>query len=63
MSEKLAIHGGTPVRARPFGPSHEFGEEDIAQWLWVDTASRAYSQMGFAQCHPWHWSSASKLQL
>lgn len=30
MSEKLAIHGGTPVRTGPFGPSHEFGDEDIA---------------------------------
>ena len=30
MSETLAIHGGTPVRTRPFGPSHEFGDEDIA---------------------------------
>jgi len=30
MSDTLAIYGGTPVRTRPFGPSHEFGEEDIA---------------------------------
>ena len=30
MSERLAIKGGTPVRTRPFPPSHEFGDEDIA---------------------------------
>ena len=30
MSETLAINGGTPVRTRPFGPSHHFGDEDIA---------------------------------
>jgi dTDP-4-amino-4,6-dideoxygalactose transaminase len=30
MNEPLAIHGGAPVRTQPFGPSHDFGEEDIA---------------------------------
>ena len=30
MAGKLAIHGGTPVRTRSFGPQHEFGEEDVA---------------------------------
>ena len=30
MDGKLAIEGGTPIRAAPFGPSHEFGDEDIA---------------------------------
>jgi perosamine synthetase len=30
VHEQLAIHGGTPVRTKPFGPSHDFGEEDIA---------------------------------
>ena len=30
MSETLAIHGGNPVRTRPFGSSHEFGDKDIA---------------------------------
>ena len=30
MSEPLAIHGGTPVRTQPFGPSHDFGDEDVA---------------------------------
>jgi dTDP-4-amino-4,6-dideoxygalactose transaminase len=30
MSERLAIDGGTPVRTRPFGAHHEFGDEDIA---------------------------------
>ena len=29
MAEKLAIHGGTPVRTAEFGPHHEFGEEDV----------------------------------
>jgi dTDP-4-amino-4,6-dideoxygalactose transaminase len=28
-SERLASAGGTPVRTRPFGPTHDFGEEDI----------------------------------
>lgn len=31
MPEKLAIHGGKPVRTEPFGASHDFGEEDIAE--------------------------------
>ena len=30
MTNKLAIDGGTPVRAKPFGPTHDFGEDDIA---------------------------------
>ena len=30
MSERLAMHGGAPVRTRPFGPGHEFGDDDIA---------------------------------
>ena len=30
MNERLAINGGTPVRTQPFGPSHDFGDEDIA---------------------------------
>ena len=30
MADKLAIHGGTPVRTKEFGPHHEFGEEDVA---------------------------------
>ena len=30
MPESLAIHGGTPIRTQPFGPSHEFGDADIA---------------------------------
>ena len=29
MADKLAIHGGTPVRTEEFGPHHEFGEEDV----------------------------------
>ena len=29
MNEKLAIHGGTPVRTQPFGPTHDFGEDDV----------------------------------
>jgi dTDP-4-amino-4,6-dideoxygalactose transaminase len=29
-SQRLAIDGGTPVRTRPFGATHEFGEEDVA---------------------------------
>ena len=29
MADKLAIHGGTPVRTAEFGPHHEFGEEDV----------------------------------
>lgn len=29
MSEALAIHGGTPVRTQPFGPTHDFGDDDI----------------------------------
>ena len=29
MSKRLAIEGGTPVRTEPFGPSHEFGDEDV----------------------------------
>src|SRR5215470_10234856 len=28
--ERLAIEGGTPVRTRPFGPTHDFGDEDVA---------------------------------
>ena len=30
MSERLAIHGGPPVRTKPFGPGHDFGDDDIA---------------------------------
>ena len=30
MGERLAIDGGTPVRTAPFGPGHDFGDEDIA---------------------------------
>ena len=30
MSERLAMHGGAPVRAEPFGPGHDFGDDDIA---------------------------------
>ena len=30
MTDKLAIHGGTPLRTKEFGPHHEFGEEDVA---------------------------------
>ena len=30
MSDRLAIHGGAPVRAEPFGPRHDFGDDDIA---------------------------------
>jgi perosamine synthetase len=30
MREPLAVHGGRPVRTRPFGPQHEFGEAEIA---------------------------------
>ena len=30
MNNRLAIDGGTPVRTQSFGPSHEFGDEDIA---------------------------------
>ena len=30
MNEQLALHGGTPVRSEPFGPSHDFDEDDIA---------------------------------
>jgi hypothetical protein len=29
MTAMLAIDGGTPVRTEPFGPMHDFGEEDI----------------------------------
>jgi perosamine synthetase len=29
LSERLAIDGGTPVRTRPFGPNHDFGQDDI----------------------------------
>ena len=29
-SQRLAVDGGTPVRTRPFGATHEFGEEDVA---------------------------------
>ncbi|MGH2558683.1 MAG: DegT/DnrJ/EryC1/StrS family aminotransferase [Thermomicrobiales bacterium] len=29
LTERLAIDGGTPVRTRPFGPSHDFGQDDI----------------------------------
>ena len=29
MSERLAIDGGTPVRTKPFGPTHDFGDEEI----------------------------------
>ena len=29
MDERLAIDGGVPVRKAPFGPSHEFGDDDI----------------------------------
>ena len=30
MSDKLAIHGGNPVRTDSFGPSHDFGDDDAA---------------------------------
>lgn len=30
MVERLAIDGGAPVRTRPFGPGHDFGDDDIA---------------------------------
>ena len=30
MSERLAMHGGAPVRTEPFGPGHVFGDDDIA---------------------------------
>ena len=30
MAERLAIDGGAPVRTRPFGPGHDFGDDDIA---------------------------------
>ena len=30
MGDTLAIHGGEPVRTRPFGPGHDFGEDDVA---------------------------------
>ncbi len=30
MDKKLALHGGAPVRTQPFGPSHDFGDEEIA---------------------------------
>ena len=29
ITERLAIDGGTPVRTRPFGPNHDFGQDDI----------------------------------
>ncbi|MBX3012656.1 MAG: DegT/DnrJ/EryC1/StrS family aminotransferase [Caldilineaceae bacterium] len=29
MSTPLAIHGGPPVRTQPFGPTHDFGEDDV----------------------------------
>ena len=35
MSEQLAIHGGTPVRTKEFGPSHDFGDDDIAAFAEV----------------------------
>jgi len=28
-ANRLAIDGGTPVRTRPFGPNHDFGQDDI----------------------------------
>jgi perosamine synthetase len=32
MSEqRLAVDGGTPVRTAPFGPTHDYGEEELAQ--------------------------------
>jgi perosamine synthetase len=30
MAERLAIEGGAPVRTWPFGPGHDFGDDDIA---------------------------------
>ena len=30
MEERLAMDGGTPIRNKPFGPTHDFGDEDIA---------------------------------
>jgi perosamine synthetase len=30
MAERLAIEGGPAVRTRPFGPGHDFGDDDIA---------------------------------
>ena len=35
VAEKLAIHGGTPVRTKPFGPRWFFDEEDRRQVLEV----------------------------
>lgn len=28
-TERLAIDGGTPVRTKPFGPTHDFGQDDV----------------------------------
>ncbi len=30
MNDLLALHGGPPVRTQPFGPTHDFGDDDIA---------------------------------
>ena len=35
VAEKLAVHGGTPVRTKPFGPRWFFDEEDRRQVLEV----------------------------
>ena len=30
MSERLAIHGGTPARTRPFPAAYDYGDDDVA---------------------------------
>ena len=34
-TEKLAIHGGEPVRTRPFGSRHSFGDPEREQLMEV----------------------------
>ena len=46
MNERLALDGGTPVRTRPFGPTHDYGEEEIAALTEVIQAGRETGNLG-----------------
>ena len=59
-TEKLAIHGGEPVRTKPFGNRHSFGDPekeqlmevmDNAHTMWTSRYKTQEFEDGFAQRH------------
>ena len=59
-TEKLAIHGGEPVRTRPFGSRHSFGDPereqlmevmDNAHTMWTSRYKTQEFEDGFARRH------------